>query len=116
MQFRGRGLTSRWWAEMVVFAAVVSVLPLSGVEAGQGTSTPRGRGAAAAPAPARSPGVGPVIVFETAKGAVEIETYPNEAPKSVAHILALVRRNFYNGLRIHRVEPDFVVQFGDPLT
>jgi peptidyl-prolyl cis-trans isomerase B (cyclophilin B) len=27
-----------------------------------------------------------------------------------------VKRNFYNGLRVHRVERDFVVQFGDPLT
>src|SRR5688500_1517490 len=45
-----------------------------------------------------------------------METYPNEAPKTVEHILALVKRNFYNGLRVHRVVPGFVVQFGDPLT
>jgi cyclophilin family peptidyl-prolyl cis-trans isomerase len=63
-----------------------------------------------------SPGAGPVIVFETAKGSFEMETYPNEAPKSVAHILTLVRRNFYNGLRVHRLVPGFVVQFGDPQT
>src|SRR5262249_35460692 len=62
-----------------------------------------GRGTApAAPAtPGRtSPGAGPVVVVETAKGAFEFETYPNEAPKSVEHILALVKRNFYNGQRI----------------
>jgi cyclophilin family peptidyl-prolyl cis-trans isomerase len=63
-----------------------------------------------------SPGAGPVIVFETAKGSFEMETYPNEAPKSVAHILTLVRRNFYNGLRVHRFVSGFVVQFGDPQT
>ena len=45
-----------------------------------------------------------------------METYPNEAPKTVEHILALVKRNFYNGLRVHRVVPGFVVQFGDPQT
>ena len=56
----------------------------------------------------------PVIVFETSKGSFEVEMYPNEAPKSVEHILTLVRRNFYNGLRVHRFEPGFVVQFGDP--
>ncbi len=50
------------------------------------------------------------------KGSFEIETYPNEAPKTVEHILALVKRNFYNGLRIHRYEPGFVVQWGDPQT
>lgn len=75
---------------------------------------------AAAPAAAQggktSPGAGSVIVFETSKGPFEVETYPNEAPKTVAHILALVKRNFYNGLRVHRVAPNFVVQFGDPQT
>jgi cyclophilin family peptidyl-prolyl cis-trans isomerase len=58
----------------------------------------------------------PVVVFETAKGSFEIELYPNEAPKSVEHILTLVRRNFYNGLRVHRFVSGFVVQFGDPQT
>ena len=58
----------------------------------------------------------PVVVFETSKGNFEMELYPAEAPKSVEHILTLVRRNFYNGLRIHRFEPGFVVQFGDPQT
>ncbi len=63
-----------------------------------------------------SPGAGPVIVFETSKGTFEVETYPNEAPKTVAQILGLVKRNFYNGQRVHRVAPNFVVQFGDPQT
>jgi cyclophilin family peptidyl-prolyl cis-trans isomerase len=57
-----------------------------------------------------------VVVFETVKGSFEMETYPNEAPKSVEHILTLVKRNFYNGLRVHRLVPGFVVQFGDPQT
>ena len=64
---------------------------------------------------AKSTGL-PVVVFETSKGSFEVELYPTEAPKSVEHILTLVRRNFYNGLRIHRFEPGFVVQFGDPQT
>jgi cyclophilin family peptidyl-prolyl cis-trans isomerase len=63
-----------------------------------------------------SPGAGPVIVLETVKGVIEIETYPDEAPKTVAHILALIKKNFYNGLRFHRAEPGFVIQIGDPQT
>ena len=63
-----------------------------------------------------SPGAGPVIALETAKGVIEFETYPEEAPKTVAHIIALIKRNFYNGLRFHRAEPNFVVQIGDPQT
>lgn len=61
-----------------------------------------------------SPGAGPVVVVETVKGTFEFETYPNEAPKTVERILALISKRFYNGQRVHRVEPGFVVQMGDP--
>jgi cyclophilin family peptidyl-prolyl cis-trans isomerase len=71
---------------------------------------------AAATAGQPSPGAGPIVIVDTVKGTFEFETYPEEAPKSVEHILALVKRNFYNGLRIHRVEPKFVVQWGDTRT
>jgi peptidyl-prolyl cis-trans isomerase B (cyclophilin B) len=60
-----------------------------------------------------SPGAGPVIVLETAKGTIELETYPEEAPKTVAQVLRLVQRNFYNGQRFHRAEMG-LVQIGDP--
>ncbi len=61
-----------------------------------------------------SPGAGPIIVVETEKGTFEFETYPNEAPKTVAHIVGLVNKRFYNGQRVHRVVPNFVIQLGDP--
>src|SRR6187397_3364478 len=63
----------------------------------------------------KSPGAGPIIVLETAKGTIEFETYPEEAPKTVAQIVGLVKKNFYNGLRFHRVEIG-IVQIGDPQT
>lgn len=93
-----------------LLAAIVLVLAQT-AESGQ-----RAGGQPAAPAARRSPGAGPVVLFETVKGNFEIETYPNEAPKSVEQILTLVKRNFYNGLRVHRVVSGFVVQFGDPQT
>ncbi|MBA2305942.1 MAG: peptidylprolyl isomerase [Acidobacteria bacterium] len=62
----------------------------------------------------KSPGAGPVIVLATAKGTVEFETYPEEAPKTVERIIDLVKKNFYNGQRFHRAEPKFLVQIGDP--
>lgn len=66
------------------------------------------------PAAATSTGAGPIIVVETEKGAFEFETYPNEAPKTVKQIVGLVQKRFYNGQRVHRVVPGFVIQMGDP--
>ena len=85
---------------MAVIVTVGAVIGLSAQSAGRG-------GATAAL---------PVVVFDTAKGSFEVELYPTEAPKSVEHILTLVRRNFYNGQRVHRFVEGFVVQFGDPQT
>jgi peptidylprolyl isomerase len=61
-------------------------------------------------------GGGPVVVVETSAGAFAFETFPNEAPKTVAHILELVRSGFYDGQRFHRAIQGFVVQWGDPQT
>lgn len=64
----------------------------------------------------KSPGAGAVIVLETVKGTIEFETYPEEAPKTVARVIELVKKNFYNGQRFHRAEPNFLVQVGDPVS
>jgi cyclophilin family peptidyl-prolyl cis-trans isomerase len=64
-------------------------------------------------APAALSGAAPIIVCETAKGTFEIQTFAADAPKSVDHIVKLVRQNFYRGLRFHRVETG-LVQIGDP--
>jgi peptidyl-prolyl cis-trans isomerase B (cyclophilin B) len=56
----------------------------------------------------------PVIVVETSKGAFAFETYPKDAPKTVAHVVQLVRQGFYDGQRFHRALAGFVVQWGDP--
>jgi cyclophilin family peptidyl-prolyl cis-trans isomerase len=56
----------------------------------------------------------PVIVVETSKGSFEIEMFPEDAPKSIAHVIDLVKRGFYDGQRVHRALPGFLVQWGDP--
>ena len=48
------------------------------------------------------------------EGSIEIELMPELAPKTVPHLLALVREEFYDGTTFHRVIPDFMVQGGDP--
>ncbi len=60
--------------------------------------------------------IAPVIVVETSKGSFSFETFPSEAPLTVAHIVELVRNRFYDGQRVHRALPGFLVQFGDPQT
>jgi cyclophilin family peptidyl-prolyl cis-trans isomerase len=55
-----------------------------------------------------------VIVVETARGEFSFETYPSEAPRTVKHVVELVKAGFYDGQRIHRAIPGFVVQWGDP--
>jgi cyclophilin family peptidyl-prolyl cis-trans isomerase len=62
----------------------------------------------------QSQSVGPVVVVETTKGTFEFETYPVDAPKTVAHVVDLVKRGFYDGQRVHRAQPGFLVQWGDP--
>jgi peptidyl-prolyl cis-trans isomerase B (cyclophilin B) len=62
---------------------------------------------------AQAPAAGPTVVIETSKGTITIETYPSEAPKTVANFLDLVKSNFYNRQHFHRAEP-FVIQVGDP--
>jgi cyclophilin family peptidyl-prolyl cis-trans isomerase len=58
---------------------------------------------------------GPTMAIETVKGAIEIQLFRSESPKSVDHVLDLAKHNFYRGQRIHRVEAS-LVQFGDPVS
>jgi cyclophilin family peptidyl-prolyl cis-trans isomerase len=109
-------------SRLVIGVAVVCLVAGS-VVAGQQKSAP------AKPAPAKAPAAkaaaepaGPVLVFNFVRGigsnkkvigTVEIETYPSEAPKSVEHVVGLVKARFYNGLRVHWATPS-LTQFGDP--
>jgi peptidyl-prolyl cis-trans isomerase B (cyclophilin B) len=52
--------------------------------------------------------------LRTNHGAIELELYPDEAPKTVENFVKLARDAFYDGLIFHRVIPDFMIQGGDP--
>ena len=47
-------------------------------------------------------------------GEIVIEFFPADAPKTVENFVTLAKKGFYDGLVFHRVEPNFVVQGGDP--
>ena len=54
--------------------------------------------------------------FETNKGTIVAELYDKDAPNTVANFEKLANSKFYDGVKFHRVIPDFVVQGGDPLS
>ena len=54
------------------------------------------------------------IIVKTDKGDIEGVLYPSKAPVTVANFLNLAKRGYYNGLKFHRVIPDFMIQGGDP--
>src|SRR5437899_4322120 len=59
----------------------------------------------------------PTAVITLEKGGeIVLEFFPKDAPKHVENFLTLAKKGFYDGQRVHRVEPGFVVQFGDPQT
>ncbi len=55
-----------------------------------------------------------MVTIHTAKGDIELELYPNDAPKTVQNFATHISKGYYNGLTFHRVEPGFVIQGGDP--
>jgi peptidyl-prolyl cis-trans isomerase B (cyclophilin B) len=52
--------------------------------------------------------------FETNRGTLVAELYDDAAPNTVANFEKLANSGFYDGVKFHRVIPDFVVQGGDP--
>ena len=53
-------------------------------------------------------------VMETNRGSIELELYPQHAPKTVNNFVFLAREGFYKDVSFHRVISDFVIQGGDP--
>jgi len=53
-------------------------------------------------------------IIETNKGVIELELYPQHAPKTVNNFVFLAGKGFYDGLSFHRVISNFMIQGGDP--
>jgi len=54
------------------------------------------------------------VKIETSRGDMVAELYVNDTPKTVQNFVGLATQGFYNGLKFHRVIPNFMVQGGCP--
>jgi cyclophilin family peptidyl-prolyl cis-trans isomerase len=52
--------------------------------------------------------------IQTNHGAIEVELFDEDAPKTVENFTKLAKDGFYDGVIFHRVIPDFMIQGGDP--
>lgn len=75
---------------------------------------PRTAPPACAVAPSSAPATRAVIELEKG-GTITFTLRADKAPKTVANFANVARSGCYNGLSFHRVEPNFVIQGGDPL-
>jgi peptidyl-prolyl cis-trans isomerase B (cyclophilin B) len=55
-----------------------------------------------------------VATIETEKGTIRLRLEDEKTPKTVANFEKLAQQGFYNGLKFHRVIPDFMIQTGCP--
>ena len=108
------GMKDRDWAVRVRTLELLSAQGVTGLEdairpavSGRSVDDPARRALAAAP-------FSPHAFIETDKGIVEVELAVLDAPLTVDNFISLARKGFFNGIAIHRVVPDFVVQDGDP--
>lgn len=55
-----------------------------------------------------------VAIMKTTMGDVHIRLFPDDAPRTVENFVKHAQDGYYNGLKFHRVIPDFMIQGGDP--
>ena len=54
------------------------------------------------------------IIISTSKGDMHLTIFASKVPVTAANFLNLAKRGYYNGLKFHRVIPNFMIQGGDP--
>lgn len=103
-------------AVLAQLAALVLLAPGCIERAGaQQPASPAGKAAPTKEAPKGGKKVKQTAVITMEKGGeIAIEFFPEDAPKTVENFVTLAKKGYYDGVTFHRVEPNFVVQGGDP--
>ncbi|MDO4584122.1 MAG: peptidylprolyl isomerase [Planctomycetia bacterium] len=55
-----------------------------------------------------------IATIQTNRGTIRLELFADKVPNTVANFVKLATEGFYNGLKFHRVIPDFMIQTGCP--
>lgn len=55
-----------------------------------------------------------IATIDTNRGTIKVQLHNDKAPKTVQNFETLASKGFYNGLKFHRVIPDFMIQTGCP--
>ena len=55
-------------------------------------------------------------ILHTNRGDITIEFHHDRTPKTASNFVQLASEGFYDGVKFHRIIPDFMIQGGDPLT
>ncbi len=55
-----------------------------------------------------------IVVFETTQGEIEVQLFPELAPKTCENFVGLVEKGYYDGIIFHRIIKNFMIQGGDP--
>lgn len=61
-------------------------------------------------------GYNPRVRLDTSRGIIELVVYGNQVPSMAANFLSLANDGTYNQTRFHHLEPDVLIQGGDPLS
>jgi peptidyl-prolyl cis-trans isomerase B (cyclophilin B) len=100
---------------LALFASVVLVPGCIERAGAQPPASPAAKGAPTKEAPKGGKKVKQTAVITMEKGGViAIEFFSEDAPKTVENFVTLAKKGYYDGVTFHRVEPNFVVQGGDP--
>src|SRR5436309_2321588 len=109
--YNGRHVSPRRLLVMTrILLLLVGLVALVAGSAGAQTPAPK----PAAPPAGKAKALPTALITLEKGGEIVLELFPQDAPKHVENFVKLVSQKFYDGQRVHRVEPKFVVQFGDP--
>lgn len=74
--------------------------------------TPSGPSPSSPSTPAPAKAMNPVVTIKTNMGSIDVELYPDKAPKTVENFLGYVKAGYYDGTVFHRVIAGFMIQGG----